>query len=78
MILKALYDYYQKLKDLGEVAPAGAQKKAIQFIIVIDAEGKLKNVEDTRDSDGKGKIYFVSAGSRTSKIVPYLFWENKE
>lgn len=42
MILKALYDYYQKLKDLGEVAPAGAQKKAIQFIIVIDAEGKLK------------------------------------
>ena len=78
MILKALYDYYQKLKDLGEVAPAGAQKKAIQFIIVIDAEGKLKNVEDTRDSDGKGKIYFVSAGSRTSKIVPYLFWDNKE
>ena len=78
MILKALYDYYQKLKDLGEVAPAGAQKKAIQFIIVIDSEGRLKTVEDTRDSDGKGKVFFVSTGSRTSKIVPNLFWDNKE
>jgi CRISPR-associated protein Csd1 len=51
MILKALYEYYQR-RDL---APQGYEWKEIPFLIVIDENGNFKNLEDTRQGEGKNK-----------------------
>lgn len=44
MILKALYDYYQRSGN--DVAPLGLEYKDISFIIVIDKNGFFKRVEN--------------------------------
>ena len=43
MILKALYDYYHRSGD--NVAPLGLEYKEIGFIIVIDKDGSITNVQ---------------------------------
>lgn len=49
MILQALYDYYERKAELGEIAPIGFEWKEIPFIIVIDKDGNLKELKDTRE-----------------------------
>ena len=39
MILKALYDYYNRS---GDLAPAGFEEKEIPFVIVIDDAGNFQ------------------------------------
>lgn len=49
MILQALYDYYERKAKLGEIAPVGFEWKGIPFLIVIDKDGNLKGLKDTRE-----------------------------
>ena len=81
MILKALYDYYQAMAELGKVAPSGMEWKAIPFIIVIDEDGTFRRVIDTRDKEHKqGREYLVAkakgrSGSK-SYAISQILWDH--
>ena len=81
MILKALYDYYQAMAELGKVAPSGMEWKAIPFVIVIDADGTFRRVIDTRNKEYKqGREYLVAKtkGRQGSKsyAIAQLLWDH--
>jgi CRISPR-associated protein Csd1 len=57
MILQALAAYYQRLIDEGtNIAPEGFERKEIPFLIVLDKNGNFKNLQDTREANGKKLI----------------------
>lgn len=72
MILKALYDYYQRDK---QSVPFGKQIASISFIIVINKLGNFIRVEDSRTGK-KGTDYLVPVGTHNNGISPLLFWDN--
>lgn len=75
MILKALYDYYNRC---GDLAPEGMEYKEITFLLVIDKAGELQRIE--RRGEGKnGQMFLVMKGVRSGITPkPYLFWDNVE
>ena len=81
MILKALYDYYQAMAELGTVTPSGMEWKAIPFIIVIDEDGTFRRAIDTRDKEHKlGQEYLVAkakgrSGSK-SYAISQILWDH--
>lgn len=77
MILKALYDYYHRC---GNLAKQGFENKEISFIIVMDEDGNLIDVEDfRRDGNKHGTPFLVVKGVRSGTTPkPYLFWDNVE
>jgi CRISPR-associated protein Csd1 len=85
MILQALKEYYdRKAADPeSDIAPEGFEKKELPFLIVIDAEGRFVNLEDTREQIGRrlvGKIYTVPrsqprSGSRSHETT-FLLWDH--
>lgn len=84
MILQALKSYYdRKAQDPdGQIAPPGFEWKEIPFIVVLEPEGHLVQIEDTRTVEGKRKIsksYLVPQGEkRSSGVKPYRLWDNAE
>ena len=75
MILKALYDYYNRC---GDLAPTGMEYKEISFLVVIDEEGNFKRLERRGDAKN-GQIFLVMKGVRSGTTPkPYLFWDNVE
>lgn len=78
MILKALYDYYQRKLKLGEIAPLGFEDTPIQFVVVIDKDGKLFALEDQRSADGKDcrKYRLPRDVYATNNIEANLLWDN--
>lgn len=75
MILKALYDYYNRS---GDLAPAGFEEKEIPFVIVIDDAGNFQRIEDCRIDGKNSRKYLVVKDSRTSAPKPYIFYDNLE
>jgi CRISPR-associated protein Csd1 len=81
MILQALKDYYDRKAADPEsgIAPEGWEWKEIPFIIVLDSKGNLKQIEDTREGEGKkrrGKSFLVPQGvKKTSGIAANLLWD---
>lgn len=80
MILKALYDYYDRR---GNFPPLGMELKQIPFVIVIDSDGNFVDIWDTRSNDpngGKKKIArtfrVAKAIGRTSSPMPNLFYDS--
>ena len=73
MILKALYDYYNRDKSL---VPYGWMKASLSFIVVIKQNGQFIRVEDSRDVNGAGKTFVVPKGEHTKSVTPLLFWDN--
>ena len=85
MILQALKEYYdRKAADPNSgIAPLGWEWKEIPFLVVIDSDGKLVNIEDTRQLVGKkkrAKAFLVpSLGeAKGNGIKANLLWENGE
>ena len=81
MILKALYDYYQRKSRLGEIPPLGFEDKAIPFLAVIDDDGKLLALEDTTSkTEKKGRVFRLpKAEGRSGKnayMFPNLLWDH--
>lgn len=75
MILKALYDYYNRC---GDLAPTGMEYKEISFLVVIDEEGNFKRLERRGDAKN-GQKFLVMKGVRSGTTPkPYLFWDNVE
>lgn len=78
MILKALYDYYNRCveNDPYCLPKYGTMNAQLSFLVVIDLEGNYIRVEDTRQKDGKGMTFIVPIGVHTNAITPFLFWDN--
>lgn len=76
MILKALYDYYRRSKDL----PAfGMEQKEIGFIIVIDRNGNFLRFEDRRIDRKSAQQFLVKKGvSRTSSPAANYLYDKSE
>ena len=76
MILKALYDYYNRC---GDLAPTGMEYKEIAFLIVIDEEGNFIRLEDRRIDTKSCQKFLVVKGMRSGTTPkPYLYWDNVE
>ena len=84
MILQALNDYYQRKSadPNAHMAPPGFEWKEIPFVIELDNDGKLVQIEDTREGNGKKKIarrFLLPQGvKKTSGVAANLFWDNAE
>lgn len=83
MIIKALYDYYIRKSQLGEIAPLGFEEKQIPFLVLIDSEGNFKGLQDTRDcKKDKGKKFILpKAKGRSGKNAfknPNLLWDSMD
>ncbi|WP_291995420.1 type I-C CRISPR-associated protein Cas8c/Csd1 [Candidatus Accumulibacter sp. ACC003] len=84
MILQALTDYYaRKATDpRTSLAPEGFEVKAIPFVLVIDAGGRLLQLADRREGVGKkkeGKAELVPQGvKKTSGVAANLLWDTAE
>ena len=72
MILKALYDYYQRCGDLPEL---GMEEKQIGFLLVISKDGRFLRFEDCRIGKDQARSYLVKKHvSRSSAAVAnYLY-----
>jgi len=85
MILLALKEYYdRKAADPeSDIAPEGFEKKELQFLIVIDAQGRFINIEDTREKVGNklvAKTFLLPrsvgrSGSRGYETT-FLLWDH--
>ncbi len=84
MILQALKDYYDRKAADPEsgIAPFGWERKEIPYLIVLDRNGRLVNVEDTQEKIGKklrARTFAVPQSvKRTVGIEPYFLWDNIE
>lgn len=84
MILQALVDYYDRRSadPNSGIAPYGWEWKALPFIVEIDAEGRLVQIADTREPDGKrmvAQLFLVPQGPKRSVgVASNLLWDNVE
>ena len=72
MILKALYDYYNRCGDLPVY---GMEEKQIGFLIVIDNGGRFIRFEDCRINKNTAKSFLVkkSVGRTSAPMANYLY-----
>ena len=74
MILKALYDYYNRCSDLPM---PGMEEKEIGFIIVLSKEGRFVRFEDCRTGKNQARTYLVKKHvGRSSAIVANYLYDN--
>ena len=82
MILQELKTYYDRMAadPSGTIAPVGWAWVPIPFVLVIDEQGKLIQIEDTRAGDGnkkRAKHFLVPQGvKKSSGVVANLLWDN--
>lgn len=55
MILQALKEYYDRKAEDGSIALDGWVKGGLDFLIHLDVEGNIQNIEDLREYEGKRK-----------------------
>lgn len=79
MILQSLYNYYQRKPDLPR---EGFEWKEIQFVIELNKNGSVIQIEDTRTQEGKkkrAKQYRIPQGAKKSvNVAANLLWGNAE
>lgn len=82
MILQALNDYYERKSGSGELAPDGFEWKEIPFVLVLDADGRFVQIDDTRRIEGKKKTARAFLVPQTVKrsvgIAANLLWDTVE
>ena len=72
MILKALYDYYNRCDNL----PAkGMEEKEIGFLIVLSPDGHFLRFEDCRTGKDHARVYLVRkhVGRSSAAVANYLY-----
>ena len=72
MILKALYDYYNRRDNL----PAkGMEEKEIGFLIVLSPDGQFLRFEDCRTEKDRARVYLVKkhVGRSSAAVANYLY-----
>lgn len=84
MILQALKEYYDRktVDPEGGLAPEGFEPKAIPFVLVLDADGRLVQLADRREGEGKkrvAKAVLVPQGvKKSANVASNLLWGNAE
>ena len=87
MILQALYDYYQRKRDMEEIAPDNFIEKNIDLLIEVNSLGKFQQIFSLLEGSGKklkGKSYYVpSIGKQSVKhsnsgTDANLLWDKSE
>ena len=82
MILTALSRYYERADAQSGLAPAGLEWKEIGFVLVINADGELLSIEDTRTrvkNKLRGHAFLVPQGEkRSSGVAANLLWDTAE
>lgn len=86
MILQALVDYYARRASHADPARRlpgqGVEDKAIAFIIELDTDGRIRQLRDTRQPDGKrlrAQTFLVPRGEKkTSGVKANLLWDSAE
>ena len=74
MILKALYDYYNRCNNLPA---SGMEEKEIGFVIVISKEGNFVRFEDCRIDNKQVRTYLVKKHvGRSSAVVANYLYDN--
>ena len=77
MILKALYDYYERKKD--DLPQEGFECKEIKFLIIISKQGEFVDLQDLRENR-KGKTFILpKSESRSGKNAwqnAFLLWDH--
>jgi len=74
MILKALYDYYDRM---GSKMPMqGLEEKEISFVIVIDKDGNFKRIENRMNGKESPKFLVAKTVGRTANPLANLLWDN--
>lgn len=77
MILKALYDYYNRCAD--KLPHYGTANKQIGFIVVINREGKFQRFEDRRiDGDTAQTFQVPQPVGRSSGVCANYLYDNSE
>lgn len=82
MILHSLCEYYNYKQSVlaHDIAPFGFEKRAIDFVIVIDSDGHFIQFDDTRNKDGETSVarnFMMPKGvKRTSGITTNLLWDS--
>ena len=75
MILRALYDYYDRSQEI--LAPMNLSYEEVAFAIVIDENGKFLRFEDLRNEEGSGTLILtLRPEERTSSPVPHFLGDN--
>lgn len=81
MILQALHGYYERMSaesDSG-MPSYGTSVENISFALVLDADGKLRGIEDLRELEGKKlrprKMAVPAAEKKASAIKPNFLWD---
>lgn len=83
MILQFLCEYYDRIQALSpeNIATEGWEKKEIHFIVVINKNGELVQIEDTRETiknKNRAKSFLVPIGKkRASNVLANLLWDNE-
>ncbi len=77
MILKALYDYYQRAAD--SLPAPGLVKKEIGFVLVITKDGKFVRLEDCRIDKKKAKNFLVKKEvNRSSNVAANYLYDKSD
>jgi CRISPR-associated protein Csd1 len=82
MILRALCEYYHRLREIPEsgIARPGFAPQKISYALVIDHAGRLAGVQDVRDVSGKEprpvQLMVPEAAIRSSGVAANFLWDN--
>lgn len=76
MILRALYDYYNRC---GRLPAFGMEMKQIGFLIVISKDGKFLRFEDRRLDKNTAQPFLVKKSvGRSSGVIPNTLYDNSQ
>lgn len=77
MILKALYDYYNRCEGLAQ---KGLELKEIGYLIVIDKDGSFLRIESRMKDKKTAQAFIVLQTVKRSgkKYIPNYLWDNYE
>ena len=77
MILQALYEYYQRSKDLVK---QGLEPREIAYLIVVEKDGTFVRIESRmQDNKTASSFHVLQAVKRSGKkYIPNYFWDKYE
>mgnify|MGYP000892640959 FL=1 len=84
MILQALADYYRRKAEVndGAMAPPGFELKRIPFVLVLDEDGRLLQLADRREGEGRSRSakaeLVPQSVKKTSGVAANLLWDSAE
>ncbi len=84
MILQALTEYYQALRERGQITPPGWSRVKVSFALCIDADGALERVLSLQEEPPEGKkaalrprlMTLPAPVKRGSGISSNFLWDN--